>query len=95
MPRTVNFEGNPISEMKLPPNCLFIKGVWYSSADKLPSELKAVYAPVFAQHTAKIKAVKEKSEALKKMVAAPAKPTPVPEAVDKEVTPPVEKNHSK
>ena len=47
MVRTVQFEGKKIPSTKLPEGSLFIQGCWYSSADKLPENLKAKYGRVF------------------------------------------------
>jgi len=88
MPRIVNFEGKQISEINLPPNCMFIQGVWYSSADKLPAELKEGYAPVFTRHMEDLRLLMEKAEKLKKKpVTAP----PSPAAVSQPSPQPVEK----
>ena len=39
-PRIVDFEGRQIPKSQLPNGSLFIEGVWYSSVDTLPPELK-------------------------------------------------------
>ena len=51
MVREVNFEGKQILDLQLPNDSLFIKGMWYSSADKLPPGLKERFASAFDKET--------------------------------------------
>ena len=47
MARMVNLEGKQVPDTQIPEGSLFIRGCWYSSADKLPAGLKKTYAPIF------------------------------------------------
>ena len=43
MARMVNFEGQLVPHNSIPQGSLFIEGVWYSSADTMPTEVREVY----------------------------------------------------
>lgn len=76
MAKLVNFEGKMVPYDTIPQGCLFIRGVWYGSAEALPEELKSQYTKVFVQIAAK------------KAVVTPA-PAPEPVAVPEPVVGPV------
>ena len=47
MPRKVNFEGKQKLVSRLPSGSLFIEGMWYSSASKLPARMKKTHGHLF------------------------------------------------
>ena len=43
MVKLVNFEGNMIAFNAIPQGSIFVRGVWYSSVDKMPDEVREYY----------------------------------------------------
>jgi len=79
MPRMVNLEGKQTPVTNLPPDCYYVRGVWYSSPDKLPAELKAEFGPLFEKQRESIKSTKEKWLKARKPKTEPKPVAPMPE----------------
>ena len=43
MVKLVNFEGNMVAFNTSPQGSIFIRGVWYSSVDKMPDDVRDYY----------------------------------------------------
>lgn len=43
MVKLVNFEGKLVSFNTIPQGSIFVRGVWYSSVDKMPDEIREYY----------------------------------------------------
>jgi hypothetical protein len=48
MARLVNFEGQLVPHNSIPQGSLYIGGVWYSSPDKMPEEIRKKYNDVYS-----------------------------------------------
>lgn len=47
MARMVNFEGQLVPHNSIPEGSLYIKGVWYSSPDTMPEEVREEYKALY------------------------------------------------
>ena len=47
MAKLVNFEGQLVPHNSIPQGSLFIGGVWYSSPDKMPEDIRQKYNEVY------------------------------------------------
>lgn len=43
MVKLVNFEGKMVAFNMIPQGSIFVRGVWYSSVDKMPDEIRDYY----------------------------------------------------
>lgn len=43
MVKLVNFEGKMVAFNTIPQGAIFVRGVWYSSVDKMPDEIRDYY----------------------------------------------------
>ena len=43
MVKLVNFEGKMVAFNAVPQGSIFVRGVWYSSVDKMPDEIREYY----------------------------------------------------
>lgn len=43
MVKLVNFEGRMVAFNTIPQGAIFVRGVWYSSVDKMPDEIREYY----------------------------------------------------
>ena len=43
MVKLVNFEGKMVAFNTIPQGAIFVRGVWYSSVDKMPDEIREYY----------------------------------------------------
>ena len=48
MARMVNFEGKLVPHNSIPQGSLFIKGVWYSSPEKIPDDVRKEYNELYS-----------------------------------------------
>ena len=48
MARLVNFEGQLVPHNSIPQGSLYIGGVWYSSPDKMPEDIRKKYNEVYS-----------------------------------------------
>lgn len=47
MARMVNFEGQLVQHNSIPEGSLYIKGVWYSSPDRMPEDVREEYKALY------------------------------------------------
>ena len=76
MSRMVNLEGKQVPESQLPNGSLFIKGCWYSSVDKLPSDFRAKYAPLLEESRKHYEQLEKQAKARRKPQAPRTVPQP-------------------